>query len=131
MALTLTDIKSLEEKSDIEANILHLENASRGWFEDEKDFLLKCKIEEKEAKLRYNTKLKAQANKKSGGSGSSGILNSNSRGTQKSGPMSGSTSSSIGGWSNIGVKKAPAPGAAVKKTTSSGFAAAFGDSDSD
>ena len=64
MSLTLADLKSIEEKSDIENDIAHLESVSRGWFEDEADFILKCKIEEKEAKSRYNAKLKAQAGAK-------------------------------------------------------------------
>ena len=133
MSLTLADLKSIEEKSDIETDIAHLENASRGWFEDEADFLLKCKIEEKEAKSRYNAKIKAQAGKKGGGSASAGILSGN-RGTQKTSTSGSSGQSSVGagGWSSIGVKKTTNTSSiGVKKTASSGFAAAFGDSDSD
>ena len=131
MSLTLADLKSIEEKSDIENDIAHLESVSRGWFEDEADFILKCKIEEKEAKSRYNAKLKALAGKKSGGSASSGILSGN-RGTQKSSSSGGSSSSGAGGWSSIGVKKPTNTSSiGVKKVASSGFAAAFGGGDSD
>ena len=128
MSLTLADLKSIEEKSDIETDIALLENASRGWFEDEADFQLKCKIEEKESKARYNAKLKAQAGKKGGGSASSGILSGN-KGTQKS---SSSTSSSVAGWSSIGVRKTTNTSTIGVKKATTGFAAAFGnDSDSD
>lgn len=128
MSLTLADLKSIEEKSDIETDIAHLEHASRGWFEDDADFLLKCKIEEKESKSRYNAKLKAQAGKKGGGGGgSSGPLSGN-RGTQKT-STSGSTGSTV--WSSIGVKKPTNTSSiGVKKAATTGFAAAFGD-DSD
>ena len=132
MSLTLADLKSIEEKSDIETDIALLENASRGWFEDEDDFVLKCKIEVKEAKSRYAAKVKAQAGKKGGGSSSAGVL-SGKTGTQRSSSSAGSSSaSSAGGWASIGVKKAaPAGSSGAKKVSSSGFAAAFGDSDSD
>ena len=131
MSLTLADLKSIEEKSDIETDIAHLESVSRGWFEDEADFLLKCKVEEKEAKSRYNAKLKAQAGKKGGGSASSGILSGN-RGTQKSSSSGSSSSVGAGGWSSIGVKKPTNTSSiGVKKVASSGFAAAFGGGDSD
>ena len=133
MSLTLADLKSIEEKSDLEADIAHLENASRGWFEDEADFLLKCKIEEKESKARYAAKIKAQAGKKGGGSASAGIL-SGRTGTQKSSGSSSHTSSSssmgVGSWASIGVKKASVPVNRSSAAAKSGFAAAF-DSDSD
>jgi hypothetical protein len=131
MSLTLADLKSIEEKSDLEADIAHLENASRGWFEDEADFLLKCKIEEKEAKARYAAKVKAQAGKKGGGSASAGIL-SGRTGTQKSSGSSSGSSSSMGAgsWASIGVKKTSAPVGKSAAAAKSGFAAAF-DSDSD
>jgi hypothetical protein len=133
MSLTLADLKSIEEKSDLEADIAHLENASRGWFEDEADFLLKCKIEEKEAKARYAAKVKAQAGKKGGGSASAGIL-SGRTGTQKSSGSSshssGSSSMGAGSWASIGVKKTSAPVGKSAAAAKSGFAAAF-DSDSD
>jgi hypothetical protein len=126
MSLTLADLKSIEEKSDIETDIALLENASRGWFEEEADFVLKCKIEEKEAKARYAAKVKAQAGK-GGGQKSSSSGASKTSSTQRS-----SSSVGPGGWSSIGVKKAaPAGSSGAKKTASSGFAAAFGDEDSD
>lgn len=133
MSLTLADLKSLEEKSDIEANIVSYENASRGWFEEEADFLLKCKIEEREAKIRYNAKIKAQAGKKGGGgSSSSGILSGRTGTQNKGSSSSGSSTSSAGGWSSIGVKKAPPSAPVQKKAAGSSFSAAFGnDSDSD
>jgi hypothetical protein len=129
MSLTLADLKSIEEKSDIETDIVLLENASRGWFEEEADFVLKCKIEEKEAKARYAAKVKAQAGK-GGGQKSSSSGASKSSSTQRS--SSSSSSVGPGGWSSIGVKKAtPAGSSGAKKAASSGFAAAFGDEDSD
>lgn len=127
MSLTLADLKSIEEKSDIETDITLLENASRGWFEDEADFQLKCKIEEKEAKARYAAKVKAQAGK--GGGQKSASSGASKTTTQRS---SSSNSVGPGGWSSIGVKKAaPSGPSGAKKASSSGFAAAFGDEDSD
>ena len=43
-SLTLADLKTLEEKSDLEEKIQGLEAASRGWWEDDADFDAKCRV---------------------------------------------------------------------------------------
>ena len=53
-------MKVLEEKPDLEKAIAELEASSRGWFEEEADFLEMCKFEEKEAKSKYALKVKAK-----------------------------------------------------------------------
>ena len=123
MSLTLQDLKTLEEKSDIEAAIAGFEAASRGWFEEDEDFQARCALEAKEAKAKYSAKVKATGAKKGGGSGLSG----------KSGTAGKSGASGAGGWSTVGVaKKSGSSGGGAKKSAAGGFAAAFGnDSDSD
>ena len=122
VSLTLDDLKVLEGKDEIEASILQLEMASKGWFEDQNDFDEKCKLEEKEAKSKYTAKLKAAEKKKASskaGSGTQGRVGS---------------SSSASSWSTVATKKKPAAtSAGIRKTSGgSGFASAFGDdSDSD
>lgn len=122
MSLTLADLKTLEEKSDIEDAIRGLESASRGWFVDEADFSALCEAEAHQAREKYNKKTSSGAKKPSGGSSS---LGSKASGAGKL------TSSS--GWGTVSGKKAASGGggsSAAKKATSSGFAAAF-ESDSD
>ena len=151
-SLTLADLKTLEEKSDLEEKIAGLEAASRGWWEDDADFDAKCRVgalacrlvrprgllshppppssplfplllqlEEKEAKAKYNAKLKATAGKKGTGlSGKPGTGSAVGRGTAG------------GGWSTVKTSGTKAGGTAKKATGTGGFAAAFGaDSDSD
>lgn len=143
MSLTLADLKLLEEKGDIEAAIAQCEQASKGWFEEEEDFRIKCALELKEAKIKYNNRVK----KSSGGGGSSSHSSGGSgakKGTNKiTGPNVGrSTAASSGptslsgigggGWST--VKKPSGTTNSVNKkgpATNSGFAAAFGGSDSE
>jgi polyhydroxyalkanoate synthesis regulator phasin len=116
MSLTLADLKTLEEKVDIEANITLLETSSRGWFEEEADFKAMCDYEAAEAKAKAMRKY-SQAPAK----GSSAAKASTGK----------SSSASTGGWSSIGVtKKSSSAPSATKKTSSSSFAAAF-DDDSD
>ena len=130
MALTLADLQVVGERSEIEEKVNQLETVSRGWWEEDADFQAKCKQEEKDAKIKYNAKVKALAGKK--GTGLSGKA-----GTGTQGKMGGSSSSSGssygGGWSTAGTaacKKPTTSGA--KKVTGASFAAAFGaDSDSD
>jgi hypothetical protein len=123
MSLTLADLKTLEEKSDIEAAIAHAEGLSRGWFETEEDFRAKCLLDEKEAKAKYSAKVKSQGGKKPSSVGGKSL------GTQ--GRTGGSSSASS--WSTVAVKKGGGGGSsAAPKKAASGFAAAFGaDSDSD
>lgn len=123
--LTLAELKALEPKADIEANIAGLEQASRGWFDNEEDFQLSCDSEAKAAKAAFAAKNKAAtAKKKASSSGTSGS------GTARPAARSGGGSMA---WETIGVKKkvaAPAP----KAKTAGSYAAAFGggdDSDSD
>ena len=122
MSLTIADLKTLEQKGDIEESIIQLENASRCWFEDEEEFKLRCAVEAKEAKLKYNAFLKAQAAKKPSGGG----------GGKSTGTQGRSASSSSSSWAvaGTGYKKASSSGGGTKKA-SGGFAAAFADDDSD
>jgi len=78
-------------------------------------------LEEKEAKAKYNAKLKATAGKKGTGlSGKPGTGSAVGRGTVG------------GGWSTVKTSGTKAGGTAKKATGTGGFAAAFGaDSDSD
>jgi hypothetical protein len=117
--MTLAELKQLEPKFDIEANVASLEQASRGWFDDEEDFKLSCEYEAKAAKAKYAAKMKPVAKKKASGS-------SSSSGTARPAARSGGGGFSI---DSIGVKKAP-----VAKKAPASFASAFGgddDSDSD
>lgn len=111
--LTLAELKQLEPKFDIEANVASLEQASRGWFDDDDDFKLSCEMEAKAAKAKYAAKMKPAAKKKPTGSSSTAA---------KPAARGG------GGiaWDTIGVKKKVAP---VAKAKPAGFAAAFGGSD--
>lgn len=120
MSLTLADLKTLEEKSDIEDAIHGLEAASRGWFVEEADFSAMCQTEAQEARDKYNKKAAAGVKKPSGGSSSLGS-------------KAGAGKSTATGWGTVTGKKAASGGAGssgAKKATSSGFAAAF-ESDSD
>jgi hypothetical protein len=121
MSLTLADLKTLEEKSDIEEAIRGLEAASRGWFVEEADFAALCELEEKEAREKYLKKVQAGAKKGSSSSGAGKSLGSKSGG-------------STGGWGTVPMKKGGSgmsSGGGAKKP-SGGFAAAFGnESDSD
>jgi hypothetical protein len=119
MSLTLADLKTLEEKSDIEEAIRNLENASRGWFVEDGDFAALCQAEATEAREKYNKKLAsaAGAKKPSGGLGS------------KAGA---GKSTATSGWGTVSGKKAASSstgGGGGTKKASGGFAAAFGDDD--
>jgi hypothetical protein len=118
--LTLEELKLLEPKPDIEASIAGLEQASRGWFEEDEEFRRCCEFEEREARAKYAAKKKAAAAKKAGGSSSGrGVSSSNA-------------------WSSVGAKKKPSSSSGGSRAASgaraggSGFSAAFvGDSDGD
>jgi hypothetical protein len=111
MSLTLADLKTLEQKSDIEEKINGLETASRGWFEDEEDFQSKVEIEIKEAKTKYDSKTKTAPK-------------------NKNKPVVKAPTSSSG-WATAPTKTSRNSSyQAVKKVN--GFSSAFGnDSDSD
>lgn len=119
MSLTMADLKTLEEKPDIEEQILQMQNASRGWFEDDADFNAMCEAEEREAKKKFKAKVDA----------------SKSKNVNKGKVSSGTSgkSSAAGGWmttSRGGSKTAVS--STSTQSTRNGFAAAFGgDSDSD
>eukprot|EP01038_Epipyxis_sp_PR26KG_P006451 gene6451-8873_t len=128
MSLTLADLKTLEGKAEIEEEIKAYEQSSRGWFEEESDFIALCAYEEKQAKTKYTTKLKAhQGTKKSSSSGSSGSK-APVKGTYV--PIVGATN--VAGWSTAPKKSVQSsrPVTGVTKKPASSFAAAF-DSDSD
>ena len=100
---------------------IQMQNASRGWFEDESVFQQMCDSEQKEARKKYQSKMSAgkskNVNKKSGGIGG---------GTS-------SRASASSGWTSAaparGGSRTSSSSAAPKK---SGFSAAFaGGSDSD
>lgn len=122
MSLTLADLKTLEEKSDLEDAIRSLEGASTGWFQEQADFETMCRQEEKEARARFNAKSKGA------GGGPKKTLGSSGAG-KPAGSSKPSASSS--GWATAPAKKGSSSGVsggAVKKI--SGFAAAFAE-DSD
>ena len=121
MSLTLADLKTLEEKSDIEDAIRNLEQASRGWFVEDEDFIALCQAEGVDAQEKYKKKTQSAGGKKTTG----GL------GSKTSGQKSGSSS---GGWGTVPMKKfaggMSSSSTGAKKPT--GFAAAFSaDSDSD
>mmetsp|Transcript_28344 Transcript_28344/g.39030 ORF Transcript_28344/g.39030 Transcript_28344/m.39030 type:complete len:459 (+) Transcript_28344:10-1386(+) len=133
MSLTLADLKVLEEKSDVEKAVSELEAASRGWLELEEDFVEMCKYEEKEAKLKYNQRVKAKQQQPAGakkaatgttGKTSSGVIKY-ATGASNSNAWMQSIGKGSGGGGGGGYTTSTA-----KKATSSGFASAF-DSDSD
>lgn len=120
--LTLEELKILEPKPDIEASIAGLEQASRGWFEEDEEFKMRCDYEERQARSKFLAKKKtASATKKS---------------TTGSSARSGSSSnSSIGAWSTAGAvkkKSSTSSSSSQPKGGAGGFAAAFAtDFDSD
>lgn len=132
-ALTIADLQTLSEKPEIEAAVTELEKASRGWFEADDDFAVKCAFEAKEAAAKYKARLKTLAQKKGALGSSKGVGGKSGGGTQKIVGGSSSSSSSAA-WSSIGVKKPVsqvprASGGAGKP--SGGFAAAFGNESED
>ena len=112
MSLTLADLKTLEEKPELEEAIATLEAKSRGWFLTDEEFRAMCAIESEEASRKYKEHVKAQAAKK------------------ESKPQSKSLGSA--GWATVGSSgaRASSGGKARTQSKSSSFAAAF-DSDSD
>ena len=143
MKLTLQDLKTLEEKADIEEQMylpakynssalnfynrhlfskffLHsvqMQNASRGWFEEEGVFQEMCQSEEKEARKKYKSKM-ASGKSKSMQKKSSGIGGSSSR-------------TAASGWATVGSRGGSRPTASSAPSKKSGFAEAFVDSSSD
>lgn len=124
MSLTIADLKTLEQKSDIEDSIRNLESASRGWFEDEEDFVSMCEREEREAKAKF-----AARGKKGSGKSQSGVKKLSAvAGSRGTGLSSGSTSKiGVGG---AGGARKPQSSSNAKKPAAGGFSAMF-DSDSD
>ena len=115
LSLTLADLKVLEEKPELEEQIQQLQNASKGWFEDEEEFVGMCAAEEKEAKRKYIEKKASQQSK--------------SVNKSKQGGSMGTKSTSA--WSTVpraGGSKASAT--AAPRPPVSGYAAAFGGDDS-
>jgi hypothetical protein len=111
LSLTLADLKLLEEKPELELQIQQLQNASKGWFEDDEEFQSMCENLEKEARKKYKAKLET-GKAKSGGNKHTSTKNTGWVTTSKS-----TNKSSINSNSN--------------KPKLTGFAAAFGGSDSD
>jgi hypothetical protein len=109
MSLTMSDLKLIEEKSDLEARIFELENSSRGWFEDESDFQAMCEFEVNEAKAKGARKSQQAA--------------------KGSAPKSGQARSSSQ-WSTVASSKPTAKAVSAPKSRNTGFSAAFAD-DSD
>lgn len=128
-SLTISDLQTLSEKSDIELQIAGLEAASRGWFERDEDFLARCEHEQKSAKQRY-TQQKAAAVKKGGGLGSKG----RPAGTQMA--RGQNLYANANSWASIGKQRAIAPsgrstGSSASAKPAQSFANAFGGDDSD
>lgn len=114
-SLTLADLKTLEEKAELESSIAALENASRGWYLSDEDFATQTELEASEALRKYKEMMKS----KSGGSGA-----------KKSSSSTGNSASS--GWSTMGAsaKKSIVSSKPSSGAKSNSFAAAFdGDSD--
>jgi hypothetical protein len=124
MSLTLADLKQLELKADLEAEIKALQTERRGWFQDEEDFQERCAAVEAAAKVKYRTKSAADAKKKPTGGSSLG-------GASKAGVRPGGAGAT--GWSTIGVKKAGAVSysSTAKKSSAGSSFSALGDSDDD
>jgi|EP01033_Poteriospumella_lacustris_P012198 hypothetical protein len=125
MTLTLADLKQVQLKTDLEAQIKELELSSRGWFQDEEDFQERCEAVQAAAKAKFKAKSADAKKKPSTGGGSS--LGGGS--TQKSGVRP----TGLSGWSTVGTKKAGSGvsyASAAKKSGSSSFSA-LGDSDDD
>jgi polyhydroxyalkanoate synthesis regulator phasin len=117
MSLTLTDLKSLEEKPDLEAAIGDLERAGRGWFLDDLDFQEMCNIEKEEAIRSYKASLKTSSSNNSESKSKSKTAQNNQK------------PKSAGFVKTIGSGHATTKSSQLVKKT--GFAAAFGDRDSD
>jgi hypothetical protein len=125
ISLTLADLKQLELKSDLEAEIKALQTESRGWFQDEDDFQERCAAVENAARVKYRTKSAADAKKKPTGGSSLG-------GASKPGVRAGGAGTTA--WSTVGVKKvggASYTSAAKKSSTGASSFSALGDSDDD
>ena len=116
MSLTLADLKTLEDKGSIEDSIRALEAASRGWFVEDADFEELCKKQEKTARTKFSN-MKPVASSSSKKVVSSSSQSSSSWATASSSKKGGSSGTSK---QSVGVNK-----------KSTGFAAAFGGSDSD
>ena len=114
VSLTLADLKTLEDKSELEAAIAALEAASRGWYLSDEDFAAMCRLEQEEAAKKHRDLVRAQAAKgaKAGGGPK---------------PAAGS------GWVNVGAasKAVTGPGSRAAASRGSSFAAAFDNDDSD
>jgi hypothetical protein len=123
VSLTLADLKALEEKFDIEDRIQGYERASRGWFDTEEEFQPLCDALAKEARTKYAAKVKSQGGGKKVVAGKSGTQGRTGGGAS-SWAVAGSTKKA--GYSSSSAAKKPSGGG-----RSGGFAAAFGDSDSD
>ena len=133
--------QKLEAKDDIEASIEHLEQVgSRGWFEDDDDFQVRCDLALQDAKAAYSASKAGGGARKKATKGYVGPpkLPQNSNNVFSFGKPGKSSASSAGGWSGqsapmgmkqkAAVSRVNAKGGAEKKMSS--FAAAF-DSDSD
>jgi hypothetical protein len=113
MSLTLADLKTLEQKGELEDAIAALERASRGWYMKDDEFGAMCVLETEEAARKYKDQVKAQKAKAG--------TKPQSKGT----PLGGTVWSTVGG----GAKKTTGPIKTASRTTTS-YASAFGD-DSD
>eukprot|EP00798_Chlamydomonas_sp_ICE-L_P000840 gene840-33571_t len=68
LRVNLLQLLTLSVKPDVEHDIEHLENLSRGWFETDEDFQARCDCEVKEAANLYAAKMKKSSGKGGGGS---------------------------------------------------------------
>jgi hypothetical protein len=127
-SLTISELKSYEEKNDIENNIHAIQKSNQWWYEDDESYKLLCDVCYQDAVAKYNARKQAKSQSK--GKTSSG-------GTQgKMTASSHSTSMSAWGTVSSGKKssgKSVASATSAKRSTGgNSFASAFGDdSDSD
>lgn len=125
MSLTMADLKAMEPKTDLEAEIQALQEQSRGWFQDDEEFQERCAFVEAQAKIKYRER-KAAESKKSGGSKTAGTV-----GKVGTSSRVGGASSSGSAWSTV-AKKSGSTGASTagkKSGPASSFSALDGDSD--
>jgi hypothetical protein len=122
MSLTMSDLKAMEPKADLEAEIQALQEQSRGWFQDDEEFHERCAYVEAQAKIKYRER-KAAESKKTGGAktGTVGKVGTTSR----VGTSNGSS------WSTVAKKSGSTSGSSAGKKTgsASSFSALDGDSD--
>ena len=118
-ALTMNDLKKLEQKDDLLEGITKYENSSKNWFQSTDEFESLCNDVEKLAIKRHES----SSNSKSG--------KSNSK-SSNAAPKKPTPSASSNAWTTVGAKKPLSRNEAKNLMQSrNGFSAAFNNEDSD